>query len=362
MKLALLMLGCFLVGVTILSRIRSARWWIRYADFPRMQIAFMLFCDLVAYIALYGIVSALDAVFAFAVAGALVDQGIRIFPYTPVARKEVADAQPGNDAASIKILISNVLMENRRVGDLLDLVREKDPDVVLVVETDRWWHKQLEVLDRDYPNSLKRPQGNYYGMHLFSKLELRAPEVRFLVEDDVPSVRAGMRLRSGQWIEFYGIHPRPPEVQEDTEERDAEILIVGKQIAADGRPSIVAGDLNDVAWSDTTRLFQKISGTLDPRRGRGTFNTFHARYPFLRWPLDHVFHEPSFTLIRLERLRTIGSDHFPVFAALQFEPTAEAHQKAPEANAGDQDEAREKIADGRQERRRVDDALSVSEV
>ena len=247
MKLVLLMLGGFLVGVTILSRVRSARWWIRHADFPRLQIAFTLFCVMAAYVALYGIVGAVDVVFAFAVGGALVEQGIRIFPYTPLAPKEVADAQRGNGDASIRVLISNVLMENRRVGDLLALVREKEPDVVLLVETDHWWHEQLEVLDQDYPNSLKHPQGNYYGMHLFSKLEFRAPEIRFLVEENVPSVRAGLRLRSGQWIEFYGIHPRPPEVQADTHERDAEILIVGQQIAADGRPSIVAGDLNNVA-------------------------------------------------------------------------------------------------------------------
>jgi len=346
MKLVLLVLGVILVGTTILSRIRSAKWWIRYADFPRMQIAFALASVLTGFVALYGIIGVLNAVFVLAVTGALVEQSFRIFPYTPLAPKEVLDAQPGPREATIKLLISNVLMENRRVGDLLALVREKVPDVVLVVETDYWWHEQLEVLDRDYPNSLKHPQNNYYGMHLFSKLELRAPELRFLVEDDVPSVRAGIQLRSGQWIEFYGIHPRPPEVQEDTEERDAEILIVGQQIAADRRPSIVAGDLNEVAWSDTSRLFQKISGTLDPRRGRGTFNTFHARYPLFRWPLDHVFHEASFTLIRLERLRGIGSDHFPVFAALQFEPKAEAQQEAPEADAEDHDEAREKIGEG----------------
>ena len=203
------------------------------------------------------------------------------------------------------------------------------------------------MLDGDYPHSLKQPQSNYYGMHFFSKLELRSPAVRFLVEDDVPSVRAGIRLRSGHWIEFYGIHPRPPEVQEDTEERDAEILLVGKQIKADGRPSIVAGDLNDVAWSHTTRLFQRISGTLDPRRGRGTFNTFHAHYPIFRWPLDHIFHEASFTLIGLERLRNIGSDHFPVFSTLQYEPKAEVHQEAPEADAEDHKEARQRIAEGR---------------
>ncbi len=119
MKLVLLVLGCFLIGSTILSRVRSARWWIRYADFPRIQIAFGLAGVLAAYVAIYGIVAAPDALFTFAVAGALLDQGIRIFPFTPLAPKEVAQAPLVRAETSIRILISNVLMENRRVGDLL---------------------------------------------------------------------------------------------------------------------------------------------------------------------------------------------------------------------------------------------------
>ena len=348
MRLVLAALGGALILMTLLSVVRSVKWWVRLADFPRLQIAAGLAIVLAAYLALYGWAGTPEGLFLLALAGALAYQSARIFPYTILAPVEVVDARSPRKEASVRLLIANVLMENRRADDFLALVRENDPDLVLAVETDDWWTERLKALDRDFPHSVKQPQGNYYGMNFFSKLELGSPEIRFLVEADVPSLRTDVRLRSGDWIRFYGVHPRPPEVRVDTEDRDAEILILGEQIEADGKPSVVAGDLNDVAWSHTTRLFQRISGTLDPRRGRGLFSTFHAGYPMFRWPLDHIFHEESFTLVRLERLRSIGSDHFPVFAELCYEPKAEARQDAPEADQADREEAREKIAEGKE--------------
>jgi endonuclease/exonuclease/phosphatase (EEP) superfamily protein YafD len=345
-RLILLALGGVMLILTVLSRVRSARWWIRFADFPRIQIACGLVVVLILYAAVVGWRTSVDAVFSLALLAALAYQASRIFPYTPLAPKQVQLARRPDPTRCIRILISNVLMENRKADRLLGLIRERDPDLLLALETDDWWREQLEVLDGDYPFRLKQPQGNYYGLHFFSKLELRLPQVRFLVEDDIPSVRASIRLRSGDWIEFYGLHPRPPQVEEDTETRDAELLMVGREIRADGRPSIVAGDLNDVAWSHTTRLFQRISGCLDPRKGRGMFNSFHANYPVFRWPLDHIFHEPSFTLVHLERLPNIGSDHFPVFVELCYEPAAEARQAAPQPAREDLEEAQEKIEEG----------------
>lgn len=348
MKSILFASGCLLIVLTLLSFVKSARWWIRAADFPRLQIAVASTLVLCVYLFLYGAEGAWDAIFLITLAGALGYQGFRIFPYTFVAPREVAKAPDNADPAnSIRLLIANVLMENRQARKFRALVQETRPDVILAVETDAWWDEQLRDVDAEYSYSIKQPQENHYGMHLFSKLELASPEVRFLVEEDVPSVRASVRLRSGQWIEFFGVHPRPPEPRNDTEERDAEILIVGRQVKAQNRPAIVAGDLNDVAWSHTTRLFQRISGTLDPRRGRGMFSTFHARYPLFRWPLDHIFHDASCTLVHLQRLRGFGSDHFPVLAELHYSPSAAEGQEAPEPDHADREEAQEKIAEGK---------------
>jgi endonuclease/exonuclease/phosphatase (EEP) superfamily protein YafD len=94
-------------------------------------------------------------------------------------------------------------------------------------------------------------------------------------------------------------------------------------------PCIVTGDLNDVAWSRTTKMFQKISGLLDPRIGRGFYNTFHAQFPLLRFSLDHLFHSNEFRVRTLQVLPGIGSDHFPFFVSLSFEPDAVAEQPEP---------------------------------
>ena len=106
---------------------------------------------------------------------------------------------------------------------------------------------------------------------------------------------------------------------------------------------IVLGDLNDVAWSRTNYLFKNICGLLDPRIGRGFFNTFHAGYPFIRFPLDHFFHTNHFRLLELKRLESFGSDHFPVLIALSHEPDAEVEQEELEPDAEEVNEAEEKI-------------------
>ena len=194
-------------------------------------------------------------------------------------------------------------------------------------------------------------------MHLYSKLELIDPEVKYLLIDDIPSIHTQLRLPNDEVIWLYCLHPMPPSPTEADKSttRDAELLMVGRHINENNQTAILAGDLNDVAWSKTTLMFQRISGLLDPRIGRFFINTFHVNYPFLRWALDHIFHSPCFTLVNIERLPSIGSDHFPVMTTLQYEAcaTAEQEENATEASVKDKIDTEAKIEEGKEEGERL---------
>ena len=123
-------------------------------------------------------------------------------------------------------------------------------------------------------------------------------------------------------------------------------MLVGREIAREAKPVIVAGDLNDVAWSRTSRLFRRLSGLIDPRIGRGFYNSFHAHHWWLRWPLDHVFYSPDFLLHGLQRLPAFGSDHFPILIDLEYHPRAAAMQEVDDADHDDHREAREDAGRG----------------
>ena len=335
-----------IVVMTLLPLSRSAHWWIRGLDFPRLQIALLCAALLPAQWWLLDQSELPAQLMLAATAACLLYQAWWILPYTRPYSNEVKLAAGHDPSRRIRILSSNVLQTNRSSELLIALVRKHEPDILVALETDAWWQQRLDVLEDAYPHTMKCALENTYGMLVYSRLPLKDPATQFLVQEDVPSMHAMVELKSGQSVRMHFLHPAPPSPTENDEstERDAELLVVAKSVAELDGPVIVAGDLNDVGWSRTTRLFRKISGLLDPRVGRGMFNSFHADHWFIRWPLDHLFHSRHFTLSFMQRLPTCGSDHFPVLVELVLEEANGAQQEGLVADAKDLEEAEEKIA------------------
>lgn len=346
MEASIVIVGLALALATALPLWRRQSWWVRVFDFPRLQIATGLLVVLVAHGAVQGFEApASDLAFGALLTACLALQVWRIVPYTRLAKVQVLQSTQARPAEPLRLLSANVLQPQHRSAGLLQHIRDTDPDVVLALETDDWWLGQLAPLAERYPHQVLLPQDNTYGMLLYSRLPLRDVEVSYLIEADVPSIHCTLVLPTGLHVRLHCLHPRPPAPAEhpDSIPRDAELLVVGKAIKDDPLPTVLMGDLNDVAWSHTSHLFCRISGLLDPRRGRGFFNTFHAHHRLLRFPLDHFFHSNAFKLVDFRRLAPFGSDHFPVFIHLSHEPQAQAAQPEAHADRADRQEARAKI-------------------
>jgi len=340
---ALLVFTVAIVLATLLPLWRNPHWSVRSFDFPRVQLAVLAVLLLIVQLLFLDLAQPLSRVLILAAALSLGAQLWWILPYTPIWPEEVKGARASVPERTLTILTSNVLTPNRNAPALLALVEEHKPDILVTLESDQWWEDQLSVLECEMPYSIKCPLDNLYGMHVFSRLPLHESEVCFLIEDQVPSMHALVELQSGEQIRIHFVHPAPPSPTENDEstERDAELVIVGRSVADSEGPVIVTGDLNDVAWSPTTRLFRKVSGLLDPRVGRGFYSTFHADYRFLRWPLDHLFHSHHFTLASIRRLPSIGSDHFPLLTRVVLAPARGQDQVPLQPDSDDRAQANE---------------------
>jgi len=307
----------------ILPQIKHDHWTFRVFEFPRLQkLVIAVILILATSFILINNFNYWDAALTLINFLGLTYLGVQIFPFLPIASKQVEDVSHKQNQADISLLVNNVYQYNEDFDKLIELVNKNKPDIVMLVETDKKWkEKCVEGFGEAYPYQVLEDLDNTYGMLLFSKLKLENTDVRYIIKEGIPSIKTDVLFERGKRIRFYGLHPEPPVPSENPKAtaRDAEILKVAKEVCDDELPCLIAGDLNDVAWSYTTELFLKTSGALDPRRGRGFFNTFHASYSLLRWPLDHIFCTKEFCVNFMDRLSYTGSDHFPMYVGLSIE-------------------------------------------
>ncbi|MHA6249565.1 endonuclease/exonuclease/phosphatase family protein [Pontibacter sp. CAU 1760] len=317
-------LGTMLVLITLLSLIYDVRFWfLKALDFPRLQTLIALLVTLVLFLLLNRTWHRWAFALLAGMGVSIVLQAYHIFPYTPLASKAVPSATAANEANSFSLLLANVWMQNKSAAQLLDMISENQPDLVLAMETNERWIKQLQPLENQYPHKVLYPLDNTYGMALYSKLPLQDTEIKFLNHEKVPSIHTSVKLRNGKQFVLHAVHPVPPKPSEHPDnvgEKEVALVKLGKIVTSRQGPTVVAGDFNDVAWSKTSKLFGQSSRLHDVRIGRGLYNSFDATSFIFRWPLDHAYVSGEFKVIELKRFPAFGSDHFPIYLHLSFVP------------------------------------------
>lgn len=351
LKTFLQIFGAIAVLLTIIPLIAADFWWIRVFDFLHIQLTLLTLTAIAAYFIRFDIKRLQDYVFMSILLACFAFQFVKIYPYTPLSAFEIGESSD-TEAPEITVFTANVLQKSEKYEKLISEMNRVDADVMVFTETNTPWMNEISAnLAEDYRYKVEVPLDNTYGMLLYSRFELINPQVRYIVDDSIPSIHTKIKLPEGDMVQLYAVHPTPPMPQHNptSSDRDAELMKIAIKSLERDLPVIVIGDFNDVAWSETTSLFQSVGKLLDVRVGRGFYNTFNAKNILLRWPLDHIFTSKEFRVKEIHLGEDTGSDHFPYYATLSLEPEKAAEQEVEDPNENQLERAREQIKEEEEE-------------
>lgn len=229
-------------------------------------------------------------------------------------------AAPDNEltgGSSFRVVALNVRASNTRYADLLQAVKEFDPDVLLLLEVTDSWQRVATRLEPTYPFAHYYPRADNYGIALLSRHPVISVELIHVGGSDLPILHAGLEIDEAR-IDLIGVHLRWPFGKTRTDERNRQLRALGNLLANADVPTIVAGDFNTTPWSDSFRAMTGAAGGKRLSYGYGLSPTWPAFLPPFLIPIDHVVVTPDLQITAKFSGSSVGSDHLPLVADIRF--------------------------------------------
>lgn len=346
---AYLILTGLLILLTLLPKIQNQHWIFRVPEFGKIQITYFIAIN---FILGFFITSTENFWYFQGVLLVLfIHHSIILIKYTPLYRVKKY-RQRNHSSQKIHFISANVYQFNTQYDRFIKLIEKCQPEMFLTMESNGNWENALQILEKDYPYHHKVTLENTYGMHFYSKIQIKNAITHYFIADDIPSIEIHLETEEGFSFVFFGVHPPPPSPTEEetSKERDGDLLSIANHVKDINKPVIVVGDFNNVAWSRSSILFRKTSHLIDPRIGHAFVSTFHAKYHLLRFPIDLMFHSEDIFIEKLTTLENFGSDHLPVYCEFFIDHHNDGQEeRIEEASLQEKIEAEEMIEEGKKE-------------
>lgn len=222
---------------------------------------------------------------------------------------------PAEDTSEKLSLVSfNVHTANRNSQAVLEYLQSRDPDLILLIEVDERWIRELNRLEARYPHRVVFPAPHNFGLAVYSKLPITRQDVSPLGPNQSTSICLELDFH-GQTIGFLGTHPYPPMLPSRYCTRNAQLKSVAERAKSMSVPTIVAGDFNATPWCVGLQPLYE-AGLIDSALGFGLQLTWNSKIPLLWIPIDHVLVSQEFQTLRRTVGPHCGSDHYAVEAEL----------------------------------------------
>ena len=177
-------------------------WWLDIGSHFRVQytalFALLAICYLVGMNPRWALAS-----FAFCIINA-----IPVVAYIFPTRGY--DSTPG---PSLRVVLMNVETETGRPEEVIRLLNQENPDVVILEEINNEWVQRLSPALQAYPVRVLEPRDDNFGIGLIAKTETMSSQVKYFGSSEVPSIVARMKL-GGRPFTIIATHPLPPGGQE----------------------------------------------------------------------------------------------------------------------------------------------------
>jgi len=243
------------------------------------------------------------------------------------------DCSPKNKTSTVSILNFNTeFQHNDNYGLFEQVVRQRSPDIIALVEVNQKWIDAIDVSTKRYPFRKIALAGA--GMALFSKYPLEHTEVRYFGKSHHPRISTVTNV-GGQKINLLIVHPPTPQSDGRYQERDQELNEIGDEIKSAAGPKILIGDLNCGPWAPAFERLLQV-GLFDSEQGFGPQASWPARTgrvlenipipPLI--PIDHILASDDICVSERQAGPAIQSDHLPIFIRLTIGNPANlrAHQ------------------------------------
>jgi endonuclease/exonuclease/phosphatase (EEP) superfamily protein YafD len=217
---------------------------------------------------------------------------------------------------TLSILSINLLASNTNYTDALELIREHDPDVVVLLELSEQWEKQMQGLYPQFPFQKMYSHNDNFGIGILSKIPMVSSLTNF-GKGFPPSILSELEI-NGKPVSILATHPVPPVSQDMFKFRNLQLEEIVKLSKEQKGNFILVGDLNTSSYS---KHFQKVmeNGNLkDSRKGFGIASSWPTNYYIMRTTLDHFLFKGEMQVLKRTTARNIGSDHFAVFLKVKF--------------------------------------------
>ena len=232
-----------------------------------------------------------------------------------VSMAPVAGFSDDEAHTELKVLNSNLLLDNDEYEEIQTLVAELEPDIIVLQEYTNNWDTALTSALIEYPHRATQPSHGVFGIAIFSKYPLANQQLHTPPTTSMKTLSADIQIGEKS-VTLFAVHPPPPTTTRFFNLRNESMLEVATLASAIEAPVIMMGDFNATPWTANYSKWLSRGKLHNARSGFG----FHPTWPRSPWlmriPIDHILLNKRIKASEFGSVTLQGSDHRAIWSTL----------------------------------------------